>query len=238
VAGPQPGWARIGGSSSASSHEHWECQQVKRTGESVRKACRRQLPRRWSAPRSSRWTARAPIETKPSCGLIGPRAPWWLGRQPGRTACRPSQCIDAMTSLAGPAELIIGDRQTGKSAISNRHYHQTSGELGGPSTRIRMGALLLRTDGVAMARRLPRSPMCAGPWRRRAALEYPLSSAAPPRTPAGSKYIAPYTPVRSIAQHWINRASTPESLFVRPSNHRAVPRGLAAASRPLPGTEA
>ena len=119
------------------------------------------------------------------------------------------KAIDAITPIGrGQRELIIGDRQTGKTAIAidtiiNQKVNWDSGD---PQRQVKCVYVAVGQKGSTIAQ-VRQSLEDAG------ALEFTAIVAAPASDPAGFKYIAPFTG-SAIGQHWmyeeIGRASCRE----------------------------
>src|ERR1700744_6093035 len=127
------------------------------------------------------------------------QAPTVVQRQEVREPLLPGiKAIDAMTAIGrGQRQLIIGDRQTGKStvcldAIINQRDNWKTGD---PNKQVRCIYVAIGQKGstIAAARQTPDE---AG------AMEYTPIVAAPASDSAGFKYLAPYTG-SAIGQHWM-----------------------------------
>ncbi|MEP6853023.1 MAG: F0F1 ATP synthase subunit alpha, partial [bacterium] len=108
------------------------------------------------------------------------------------------KAIDAMTAIGrGQRQLIIGDRQTGKTtvcvdAIINQRDNWRSGD---PKMQVRCIYVAIGQKGSTISG-VRATLQAAG------ALEYTAIVAAPASDSAGFKYLAPYTG-SSIGQHWM-----------------------------------
>ena len=108
------------------------------------------------------------------------------------------KAIDAMTPIGrGQRQLIIGDRQTGKSAIAldtiiNQKANWASGD---PTQQVRCIYVAIGQKGstIASVRRA---------LEENGAMDYTTIVAAPASDPAGFKYLAPYTG-STLGQHWM-----------------------------------
>ncbi len=113
------------------------------------------------------------------------------------------KAVDAMVPIGrGQRQLIIGDRQTGKTALAvdtiiNQRDNWRSGDVNKQ----------VRCIYVAIGQKAPPSPPCAVPSKRPARSSTRPSSPPPASDPAGFKYLAPYTG-SAIGQHWMYQAST------------------------------
>ena len=133
----------------------------------------------------------------------------------------------------GQRQLIIGDRQTGKTTIARRHDPQPARELGSPATPTSRSA----ASTSRSARRARRSRRCAGRLEEAGALEYTTIVAAPASEPAGYKYIAPYTG-SAIGQHWMYQGKHVLIVFDDLSKQAEAYRAVSLLLRRPPGREA
>ena len=144
------------------------------------------------------------------------------------------KAIDSLTPIGrGQRQLIIGDRQTGKTAIAidtiiNQKEFWESGD---PS---QAGPLHLRRRS---ARRARPSPRCAGALEEAGALEYTTIVAAPASDSAGFKYLAPYTG-SAIGQHWMYEGKHVLIVFDDLSKQAEAYRAVSLLLRRPPGREA
>ncbi len=108
------------------------------------------------------------------------------------------KAIDAMIPVGrGQRQLIIGDRQTGKTAIAidtiiNQKANWESGDV---NKQVRCIYVAIGQKGSTIA-------SVKGALEEAGALEYTTIVAAPASDPAGFKYLAPYTG-SAIGQHWM-----------------------------------
>src|SRR5205085_710615 len=108
------------------------------------------------------------------------------------------KAVDAMTPIGrGQRQLIIGDRQTGKTALAvdtiiNQRDNWRSGD---PKKQVRCIYVAIGQKGSTIA-------SVRGALEEAGALEYTTIVAAPASDPAGFKYLAPSTG-SAIAQHWM-----------------------------------
>ena len=108
------------------------------------------------------------------------------------------KAIDAMTPIGrGQRQLIIGDRQTGKTAIAIDTIinQKANWESGDPKKQVRCIYVAIGQKGSTIAS-VKQSLEDAG------AMEYTTIVASPAADSAGFKYIAPYTG-SAIGQHWM-----------------------------------
>ncbi len=108
------------------------------------------------------------------------------------------KAIDSMTPIGrGQRQLIIGDRQTGKSAIAidtiiNQRQNWESGD---PQKQVRCIYVAIGQKGSTIA-------AIRASLEEAGAMEYTTIIAAPASDSAGFKYLAPYTG-SAIGQHWM-----------------------------------
>src|SRR5690606_21515392 len=108
------------------------------------------------------------------------------------------KAIDAMIPVGrGQRQLIIGDRQTGKTALAidtiiNQRANWESGDVNKQ----------VRCIYVAIGQKGSTIDSVKGALEEAGALEYTTIVAAPASDPAGFKYLAPYTG-SAIGQHWM-----------------------------------
>ena len=144
------------------------------------------------------------------------------------------KAIDAMIPIGrGQRQLIIGDRQTGKTAIAIDTIinQKANWESGDPSTS-RCAASTSRS-----ARRARPSPRVKGALEDAGAMEYTTIVAAPASDPAGFKYLAPYTG-SAIGQHWMYDSKHVLIIFDDLSKQAEAYRAVSLLLRRPPGREA
>ena len=108
------------------------------------------------------------------------------------------KAIDAMIPIGrGQRQLIIGDRQTGKTAIAIDTIinQKANWESGDPTKQVRCVYVAIGQKGSTIAG-------VKGALEDAGAMEYTTIVAAPASDPAGFKYLAPYTG-SAIGQHWM-----------------------------------
>jgi F-type H+/Na+-transporting ATPase subunit alpha len=143
------------------------------------------------------------------------------------------KAIDAMTPIGrGQRQLIIGDRQTGKTAVCldtiiNQRDNWRSGD---PKKQVRCIYVAIGQKGTTIAS-VRRSLEEAG------ALEYTTIVAAPASDPAGFKYLAPYTG-SAIGQHWMYQGKHVLIVFDDLSKQAEAYRAVSLLLRRPPGREA
>jgi F-type H+/Na+-transporting ATPase subunit alpha len=143
------------------------------------------------------------------------------------------KAIDAITPIGrGQRELIIGDRQTGKTAIGIDTIinQKANWESGDPSRQVKCIYVAIGQKGTTTAQ-VRQSLEDAG------ALEYTAIVAAPASDPAGFKYIAPYTG-SAIGQHWMYNGQHVLIIFDDLSKQAEAYRAVSLLLRRPPGREA
>ncbi|MGV2384114.1 MAG UNVERIFIED_CONTAM: F0F1 ATP synthase subunit alpha, partial [Thermobifida fusca] len=143
------------------------------------------------------------------------------------------KAIDALTPIGrGQRQLIIGDRQTGKTAvcIDTIINQKANWESGDPNKQVRCIYVAVGQKGSTIAN-VRRSLEEAG------AMEYTTIVAAPASEPAGFKYIAPYTG-SAIGQHWMYQGKHVLIVFDDLSKQAEAYRAVSLLLRRPPGREA
>jgi F-type H+-transporting ATPase subunit alpha len=143
------------------------------------------------------------------------------------------KAIDAMTPIGrGQRELIIGDRQTGKTAIAiDTIINQRSNwESGDPARQVKCIYVAVGQKGSTTAQ-VRQALEDAG------AMEYTAIVAAPASDPAGFKYIAPYTG-SAMGQHWMYQGQHVLIVFDDLSKQAEAYRAISLLLRRPPGREA
>ncbi|HLX47798.1 MAG TPA: F0F1 ATP synthase subunit alpha [Streptosporangiaceae bacterium] len=143
------------------------------------------------------------------------------------------KAIDAITPIGrGQRELIIGDRQTGKTAIGIDAIinQKANWESGDPAKQVKCIYVAIGQKGSTTAQ-VRQSLEDAG------ALEYTTIVAAPASDPAGFKYIAPYTG-SAIGQHWMYKGQHVLIIFDDLSKQAEAYRAVSLLLRRPPGREA
>ncbi|RFS81914.1 F0F1 ATP synthase subunit alpha [Actinomadura spongiicola] len=143
------------------------------------------------------------------------------------------KAIDAMTPIGrGQRQLIIGDRQTGKTTVcvDTIINQKENWESGDESKQVRCIYVAVGQKGSTIAN-VRRSLEEAG------ALEYTTIVAAPASEPAGFKYIAPYTG-SAIGQHWMYQGKHVLIIFDDLSKQAEAYRAVSLLLRRPPGREA
>jgi F-type H+-transporting ATPase subunit alpha len=143
------------------------------------------------------------------------------------------KAIDAMTPIGrGQRQLIIGDRQTGKSAIAldtiiNQKQAWATGD---PQQQVRCIYVAIGQKGSTIA-------ATRAALEDAGAMEYTTIVAAPASEPAGFKYIAPYTG-SAIGQHWMYEGKHVLIVFDDLSKQAEAYRAVSLLLRRPPGREA
>ncbi|MDE5641701.1 MAG: F0F1 ATP synthase subunit alpha [Bifidobacterium castoris] len=143
------------------------------------------------------------------------------------------KAIDAMTPIGrGQRQLIIGDRQTGKTAIAIDTIinQKENWESGDPKKQVRCIYVAIGQKGSTIAS-VRQSLEEAG------AMEYTTIVASPASDSAGFKYIAPYTG-SAIGQHWMYNGKDVLIVFDDLSKQAEAYRSISLLLRSPPGREA
>ena len=162
------------------------------------------------------------------------QAPSVVQRQPVKEPLQTGiKAVDAMTPIGrGQRQLIIGDRQTGKTAVAidtiiNQRENWASGD---PQQQVRCIYVAVGQKGSTIA-------SVRGALEDAGALEYTTIVAAPASDPAGFKYIAPYTG-SAIGQHWMYQGKHVLIIFDDLSKQAEAYRTVSLLLRRPPGREA
>ncbi len=143
------------------------------------------------------------------------------------------KAIDAMIPIGrGQRQLIIGDRQTGKTAIAIDAIinQRANWESGDPTKQVRCIYVAIGQKGSTIA-------SVRGALEDAGAMEYTTIVAAPASDPAGFKYLAPYTG-SAIGQHWMYQGKHVLIVFDDLSKQAAAYRAVSLLLRRPPGREA
>jgi F-type H+/Na+-transporting ATPase subunit alpha len=143
------------------------------------------------------------------------------------------KAIDAMIPIGrGQRQLIIGDRQTGKTAIAIDTIinQKANWETGDPTKQVRCIYVAIGQKGSTIA-------AVRGALEEAGALEYTTIVAAPASDPAGFKYLAPYTG-SAIGQHWMYEGKHVLIVFDDLSKQAEAYRAVSLLLRRPPGREA
>lgn len=154
-----------------------------------------------------------------------------------RSVCEPLQtglkAIDSMIPIGrGQRELIIGDRQTGKTAlaIDTILNQRDNWKTGDPNKQVRCIYVAIGQKGSTIA-------SVKGALEDAGALEYTTIVASPASDAAGFKYLAPYTG-SAIGQHWMYEGKHVLIVFDDLSKQAEAYRAVSLLLRRPPGREA
>jgi len=210
-----------------------EGQQVKRTGEILSVPVGDAFLGRVVGALGEPLDGKGPIESH-EVRLLETQAPSVVERQPVKEPLQTGiKAIDAMTAIGrGQRQLIIGDRQTGKTAIGIDAIinQRANWESGDPSLQV-------RCIYVAVGQRASAIASVRGALEENGALEYTTIVAAPASDPAGYKYIAPYTG-SAIGQHWMYQGKHALIIFDDLTKQADAYRAISLLLRRPPGREA
>ncbi len=170
-------------------------------------------------------TERRPLELQ---------APTVVQRQPVKEPLQTGiKAIDAMTAIGrGQRQLIIGDRQTGKTAVAidaiiNQRENWATGD---PKKQVKCVYVAIGQKGSTIAG-------IVGRLQETGALDYTTVVAAPADAPAGLKYLSPYTG-SAIGQHWMYAGQHVLIVFDDLSKQAEAYRTVSLLLRRPPGREA
>ncbi|TLM76029.1 F0F1 ATP synthase subunit alpha [Pseudarthrobacter sp. NamB4] len=143
------------------------------------------------------------------------------------------KAIDAMIPIGrGQRQLIIGDRQTGKSAIAiDTIINQKANWASGDVTK------QVRCIYVAIGQKASTIAAIRQTLEDNGALEYTTIVASPASDPAGFKYLAPYAG-SAIGQHWMYGGKHVLIVFDDLSKQAEAYRAVSLLLRRPPGREA
>lgn len=143
------------------------------------------------------------------------------------------KAIDAMIPIGrGQRQLIIGDRQTGKTAIGVDAIlnQKANWESGDPNKQV-------RCIYVAVGQKASTIASVRATLEKEGALDYTTIVAAPASDPAGLKYLAPYAG-SAIGQHWMYGGKHVLIIFDDLSKQAEAYRAVSLLLRRPPGREA
>jgi F-type H+-transporting ATPase subunit alpha len=143
------------------------------------------------------------------------------------------KAIDAMTPIGrGQRQLVIGDRQTGKTAIVTDTIinQKEAWATGDPEQQVRCIYVAVGQKGSTIA-------AIRTALEEAGAMEYTTIVAAPASEAAGFKYIAPYTG-SAIGQHWMYEGKHVLIVFDDLSKQAEAYRAVSLLLRRPPGREA
>src|SRR6201987_3238032 len=210
-----------------------EGQQVKRTGEVLSVPVGDSFLGRVVGPLGEPLDGLGAIEDT-TLRALELQAPSVVQRQPVKEPMQTGiKAIDAMTAIGrGQRQLIIGDRQTGKTAIAidtviNQKDNWASGD---PKRQVRCVYVAIGQKGSTIAQ-------VRQALEETGAMEYTTIVAAPASDPAGFKYIAPYTG-SAIGQYWMYQGKHALIIFDDLSKQADAYRAVSLLLRRPPGREA
>jgi proton translocating ATP synthase, F1 alpha subunit len=162
------------------------------------------------------------------------QAPGVVQRQPVTEPLQTGiKAIDAMIPIGrGQRELIIGDRQTGKTAVAidtiiNQRDNWASGD---PGQQVKCIYVAIGQKGSTIRG-------IQGVLEDTGAMDYTTIVAAPASYPAAFKYLAPYTG-SAIGQHWMYNGQHVLIVFDDLSKQAEAYRAISLLLRRPPGREA
>ena len=162
------------------------------------------------------------------------QAPSVVQRQPVKEPLQTGiKAIDAMTAIGrGQRQLIIGDRQTGKTAIAIDTIinQKENWESGDPKKQVKCIYVAIGQKGSTIA-------SVRGALEEAGAMAYTTIVASPASDPAGFKYLAPYTG-SAIGQHWMYAGQHVLIVFDDLSKQAEAYRSVSLLLRRPPGREA
>jgi F-type H+-transporting ATPase subunit alpha len=210
-----------------------EGQRVRRTGEVLSVPVGDAYLGRVVDPLGQPLDGQGPIEgTVPRALEI--QAPSVVQRQPVTEPLQTGiKAIDAMTAIGrGQRQLILGDRQTGKTAIAidtvlNQKDNWASGD---PKRQVRCVYVAIGQKGSTIAQ-------VRQALEENGAMEYTTIVAAPASDPAGFKYISAYTG-SAIGQYWMYDGKHALIIFDDLSKQAEAYRAVSLLLRRPPGREA
>ncbi|MGI8702730.1 MAG: F0F1 ATP synthase subunit alpha [Nocardioidaceae bacterium] len=151
-------------------------------------------------------------------------------REPLQTGLK---AIDSLTPIGrGQRQLIIGDRQTGKTTLATDTIinQKQAWESGDPNKQVRCIYVAIGQKGSTIA-------AVRGTLEEAGALEYTTIVAAPASEAAGFKYLAPYTG-SAIGQHWMYDGKHVLIVFDDLTKQAEAYRAVSLLLRRPPGREA
>ena len=162
------------------------------------------------------------------------QAPSVVERQPVKEPMATGiKAIDAMTAIGrGQRQLIIGDRQTGKTAVAvDTIINQLENwKTGDPKKQVKCIYVAIGQKGSTIA-------SVKASLEEAGAMEYTTIVASPASDPAGFKYLAPYTG-SAIGQHWMYNGQHVLIVFDDLSKQAEAYRSVSLLLRRPPGREA
>jgi F-type H+/Na+-transporting ATPase subunit alpha len=162
------------------------------------------------------------------------QAPSVVQRQPVKEPLQTGiKAIDAMTAIGrGQRQLIIGDRQTGKTtiAVDTIISQKANWDTGDPKQQVRCIYVAIGQKGSTIA-------ALRAVLEESGALEYTTIVASPASDASGFKYLAPYTG-SAIGQHWMYGGKHVLIVFDDLSKQAEAYRSISLLLRRPPGREA
>jgi F-type H+-transporting ATPase subunit alpha len=162
------------------------------------------------------------------------QAPSVIARQPVNEPLQTGiKAVDAMTPIGrGQRELIIGDRQTGKTAVAvdaiiNQRENWATGD---PARQV-------KCVYVAIGQKASTVAEVVAALQERGAMDYTVVINAPASVPASLKFIAPYSG-SAIGQHWMYQGQHALIVFDDLSKQAEAYREISLLLRRPPGREA
>ena len=210
-----------------------EGQRVTRTGEILSTPVGDKFMGRVVNPLGAPIDGLGPIEDE-GLRILELQAPGVMQRQSVKEPLQTGiKAIDSMTPIGrGQRQLIIGDRQTGKTAVAidtiiNQKDNWATGD---PKQQVRCIYVAIGQKGSTIA-------AVKGALEEAGAMEYTTIVAAPASDPAGFKYLAPYTG-SAIGQHWMYAGKHVLIIFDDLSKQAEAYRSMSLLLRRPPGREA
>jgi F-type H+-transporting ATPase subunit alpha len=211
-----------------------EGQRVKRTGEVLSVPVGDGFLGRVVGPLGHPLDGLGPIEGVTEQRQLELQAPTVVQRQPVTEPLQTGiKAIDAMTPVGrGQRELIIGDRQTGKTtiAIDTILNQKANWDSGDPTRQVRCIYVAIGQKGSTIS-------AVRATLEDAGALEYTTIVMSPASDPAGYKYIAPYTG-SAIGQHWMYQGKHVLIVFDDLTKQAEAYRAISLLLRRPPGREA
>jgi F-type H+/Na+-transporting ATPase subunit alpha len=211
-----------------------EGQSVRRTGEVLSVPVGDGFLGRVVGPLGAPLDGLGPIQGETHDRQLELQAPTVVQRQPVSEPLQTGiKAIDATTPIGrGQRELIIGDRQTGKTtiAIDTILNQKQNWDTGDPKKQVRCIYVAVGQKGSTVAS-VRQALEDAG------ALEYTTIVLSPASDPAGFKYIAPYTG-SAIGQNWMYQGKHVLIVFDDLTKQAEAYRAISLLLRRPPGREA
>jgi F-type H+-transporting ATPase subunit alpha len=210
-----------------------EGQRVARTGEILSTPVGDNFMGRVVNPLGEPIDGLGPIEAE-GTRILELQAPGVMARQSVKEPLQTGiKAIDSMTPIGrGQRQLIIGDRQTGKTAVcvDTIINQKQNWESGDPKKQVRCIYVAIGQKGSTIA-------AVKGALEEAGAMKYTTIVAAPASDPAGFKYLAPYTG-SAIGQHWMYDGKHVLIVFDDLTKQAEAYRSMSLLLRRPPGREA